>query len=265
MFEVDKLITKIDFDRAEFTFVTRKDCIEALGCSSSSMFVDACLLAGSSFLPTFPMLENEMLQTPKAPKIKAAADLLKQRNVSAVSVCMQFEQDDPSFGAQSYVDRYRKASSCIKQHVVMRPNGDIVTLDSDNAPFDVHAFMGQRLPNELFAYLSRGIIGPQVPQWRSSGEIVERPPLDGGESPAYHKLVQDSLRPMRATTVALLSRSLHHYYHKQDVTLRCWFDAGERKPLGSSSITDPTSEIASWNVRLEQIGERANKLEVSSE
>lgn len=261
MFEVDKLITKIDYDRNEFSFVTRKECVEALDCNSISMFIDACLLAGSSFLPTLPAL-GDMLPVSKPP-IRAAADMLKQRNMSASTLCLQLQQDDPVFAAMNYVERYYKACSSIKQHVIMRPDGAIATLDTPNAPFDVHAFMGQRLPDELFAYMSRGIIGPEVPQWRSSGEIVERPPLDGGESPAYQRLVQDSLTPLRSTTVALLSRSLHHYYHKQDVAVRCWFSPGESRNLGSPSITDPTADIASWNVRLEQIGDMADKLEVS--
>lgn len=263
MFEVDKLITKIDFERSEITVVTRKECVEALGCTSIGMFIDACLLAGSSFLPTLPPLENEMSPIPKPPRIRAAADLLKQRNSNGNAICLQFQQDDAAMQALNYVEMYRKASSSIKQHVVMRPNGDIETLDAGNASFDVHEFMGQRLPEELFAYLSRGIIGTQVPQWRSSGEMVEHPPLDGGDSPAYQKLVRDSILPLRSSALALLSYSLHRFYQHNDITLRCWFDNGEHKKLGILDASDPKTDIAAWNVRLDQISEKASKLEVS--
>ncbi|KAL1302303.1 hypothetical protein AAFC00_002718 [Neodothiora populina] len=262
MFEIDKLITKLDFEHKEITLVTRKECVEALGCTSIGMFVDACLLAGSSFLPTLPALENEISPLPKPPRVKAAADLLKQRNVHTNVICMQYQQEDPIMAAMDYVDRYRKASCSIKQHVVMRPSGEVVSLDAPHVPRDMHAFMGQRLPDEIFAYLSRGIIGPEVPQWRSLGVIVERPPLDGGESQVYHRLVRERLTPLRASAVGLLSQSLNRYYGKTDITVRCWFDIdGDHTNLGIPGSSDPRAEIAAWNVRIEQIGERANQLE----
>lgn len=263
MFDIGKVITKIDYEREEMTVVTRKECMEALGANNSpTLFVDGCLLAGSSFLPTLPLLDSPVVGGSTPPRIKSAIDLLKQRNLSANALCMQLQQEDPTMIAMDYVDRYRKASSSIKQHVVLRPSGELAMLDTSNTPGDVHAFMGQRLPDELFAYISRGIIGPEVPQWRSSGEIVERPPLDGGESRSYQTLVRDRLTPLRSSTVALLSQSLNRWYGRSDITLRCWFDlAGEHRKLGITGGPDPRPEISAWNVRLEQIGERASKFE----
>lgn len=260
LFDIDKVITKIDFDREEVTAISRAQCMETLGAASSAMFVDACLLAGSSFLPTLPLLDLVPPITPSPPKIKSAIDLLKQRNVNANLLCVQLQQDDLNMKALNYLDRYRKASCSIKMHVVLRPDGEIAHLDPTNVPGDVHLFMGQRLPSELYAYLSRGIISPQVLQWRSSSMVVERPPLDGGESPAYQKLVHEQLSPLRASHLALLSQSLNRWYGRNDVTLKCWFKADELVKLGIPSTPDPRSAVSTWNVRLEQIGERASKL-----
>lgn len=260
IFEAQQVITKLDFEQKQFTWVTRQECIDALGVSPS-MFVDACLLAGSSTLQTLPQLENDTSPPPRAPKIKAAAELLKRLGPTGNSLCLHY-QDDPVMQSLDYIDRYRKASLSIKHHVVLRPSGIVETLNSDSAPGDVHALMGQRLPDELFAYLSRGTVGPQVLNWRASGEIIERPPLDGGEADTYQKLVRNGLVPLRATALSLLSNSLHRFYQHNDITLRCWFDAGEPKKLNISDVADPKAAISAWNVRLAQISDKANKLEV---
>ena len=225
------------------------------------MFVDACLLAGSSFLSTLPPLENDVSSLPKLPKIQAAAELLKQRKADGNTICLQYRQEDAVTDA--YIEKYRKALSSVKHHVILRPNGDIGMLDFANVPSDGYKFMGQRLPDELFTYMSRGIIGPEVSQWRSSNELVERPPLDGGDSVAYQRLVSSGLMPLRTTTLELLSHSIHRFYSTTDLSVRHWFDDSERK-LTMRGSTDPNSELAAWNVRLEQIGEGAYKLEVRS-
>jgi len=256
MFEVDKLITKIDFDNETLTLVTRKECVEALGCTSIAMFVDACLLAGSSLLPTLPPLESDPT---RPPRIKAAADLLKQRGANGNSICLQYQQE--GLIPESYVNRYRQAFTSVKHHVVMKPDGEITTLDFANAPSDLNAVMGQRLPDELFAYMSRGIIGTQVPQWRSQDQIIERPPLDGGESTTYQRVVSDGLLPMRTTTMEVISYSLNRFYHKQNVNVSCWYD-GTTRVLDLRGSSDPRVGIANWNVRLEQMGERGSRLEV---
>ncbi|KAG9682924.1 PIN domain-like protein, partial [Aureobasidium melanogenum] len=113
MYEIDQLITKLDFEQAQFSWVTRRECMEALGAPSTAMFVDACLLSGCSILPTLPQLENDMTASPRTPKIRAAADLLKRSQTNGNALCLQY-QDDPAMIALNYLDRYRKASLYIK-------------------------------------------------------------------------------------------------------------------------------------------------------
>ncbi|MBM6387600.1 MAG: hypothetical protein JSY10_27070 [Paenibacillus sp.] len=35
-------------------------------------------------------------------------------------------------------------------------------MNVENAPNDIHEFIGYRLPDEIYYYLMRGLIGPQV-------------------------------------------------------------------------------------------------------
>lgn len=255
MFEVDRLITKLDFEQAQFSWITRRECIEALGMTSTSMFVDACLLAGCSFLPTLPQLESE----PRAPKIKTAADLLKRGQFNGNALCLQY-QDEGAMIALNYLDRYRKACLYIKHYFCIRSNGSLVSLDSASAPSDLHNIMGNRLPEEIFGYLSRGILGPEVLNWIASNEIVERPPLDGGEAEAYRHLVSEGLTPLRTAALSILSYSLHRFYQHNRISLRCWFN-GRPKALNVSDAADPRPTVSGWNVRLEQITAKATKLE----
>lgn len=260
MFEIDQLITELDFEKAQFSWITRRECIEALGVTSTSMFVDTCLLAGCSFLPTLPQLENDLTGSPKGPRIRAAADLLKRGQINGNALCLQY-RDDPAMVALDYLNRYQKASLYVKHYVCIRPNGKIETADVASAPSDLNNIMGHRLPEEAFAYLSRGVIGSDVLCWIASNEIIERPPLDGGDADAYRRLVSDGLTPLRTSALSLLSYSAHRFYQHNPIALRCWFNPAAPKKLNVSDTTDPRSTISGWNVRLDQIEAKANKLE----
>lgn len=259
MFEVEKVILDFDFTTKEFTAVFRRTCIENLTPGSSTLFLDACLLAGSSFLPTLPQLDADIASPIKTPKIKAAAELLKRSSLTGDQICIQ-SQDDPAMQALKYPDSFRKAFMSVKHHVVMSDN-KLEPLKKDAAPNDVHSFVGQRLPDELLAYQSRGIVGTRVLSWRTSGEIIEAPPLDGGDSITYTRLVRDQLVPQRVQALSLLSYSLHRFYQHHSVMLQCWFEMDVPKTLSISEVQDPKTAIADWNVRLEAISEKAKALE----
>jgi len=262
MFEVDKVITDIDFSKKEFSWVTRRSCIEALGVGSTSLFIDACLLAGSSFLPTLPQLESSTpLVAAASPKIKAAAELIKTSGMNGNSICLE-AQNDPAMQLLDYLDAYRRAVMSVKHNVVFRVDGLVEPLDTKNVPSDLHAILGHRLPDELLEYLLRGVVGSRVLSWRTSGEVIESPPLDGGESITYKVLVRDQLVPFRLTALSLLSYSLHRFYQHNNVSLRTWFNPDQTKTLSISDATDPKTAIADWNVRLNVISDKAKALKV---
>lgn len=135
--------------------------------------------------------------------------------------------------------------------VVVKVNGDIEPLSPDTVPNDAHAFVGTRLPAELFAYQQYGLIGPRVLSWRARREIFELPPLDGGNSQVYKEVVQDKLRPMRIRTLGLLTSRLHRYFQKNDVDVVCWFNENEKRALGITDLNlDHLGKDAeTWHVR----------------
>ncbi|KAK4998773.1 hypothetical protein LTR66_002073 [Elasticomyces elasticus] len=267
LFDVEKIITKFDFENSSFSWMTRSSCVDALGLGSTSAFVDACLLSGSSFLPTLPQLTNVLASPLKQPMIKAATELLRRHGLSGNAVCMHY-QDLPQNNEanSSYLERYQKARLAVRHHIVIQPDGTVEPLDKANAPGDLHALMGQQMPPEIIDYLSRGVIGPHVLNWRASGAVYETVPLDCDDSDAYHALVRDKLVPLRASALSLLSQSLNRYYQHRDVTLHCWFDSDDSgKQLGILDLPDPKPIIAGWNVKIDAIEKKATqlKLEIS--
>jgi hypothetical protein len=259
MFEVDTVITKFDFEHHEFTWLKRQSCLAALDNISADMFVDACLLAGSDLLPTLPQLESSPRRN--LPKLRSAIDIMTGLGRTGISVCLHYK-DDPQNRAMNYLDLYQKNRLAIQHHVVLTKDGRVEPFRVERAPGDVHEFIGQRLPDEIYFYLSKGVLGPTVLEWRTSGEINELPPVDNGESEDYRNFVQEQLTPLRTSALSLLSHSLHHWYQHKDVTLRCFFDRENRGVISMKDLPDPKPLIQSWNVKTELLNEKLEQAEV---
>ncbi|KAI9816836.1 MAG: hypothetical protein M1827_001481 [Pycnora praestabilis] len=247
LFEVDKVITKLDFETLQFSYLSRSLCLEDLGKISSDMFVDACLLSGSTFLPTFPPLEDPALYR-KPFSVRDAVALMMNSGRSVTSVCTHY-QDDARVQQLDYLDRYKRSRLAVKHHVVLTADGRVEPLDIEHAPSDVHEFIGQRFPEELFFYLSKGAIAPRILNWLASGEIVETPPLDGGDSREYQNLVRKQLTPIRTQALSLLAQSLTRYYQRKEITQRFWFDKDAEEIISLKDLPSSREIIGSWTVK----------------
>lgn len=258
LFDVDKVIFKFDYERSRFLWLSKQTCLDELGKISADMFVDACILSGSSFLPTFPPLENHR----KPFSIRDTTSMLLALGPSVTAVCTHY-QDEPQVQQLDYLDHYRRARLAVKHHVILTDDGQVEPLDIDHAPSDVHEFIGLRLPEEVYFYLSKGVIGPRILNWLTSGELFEYPPLDNGESPEYHNLVRNQLDPFRAQALALLSQPLSRFFQRKDVTMRFWFGKDAEKKLSHKDLLPPPREIVlSWNVKEDALKSRRDKAKV---
>lgn len=214
LFDVDKIVLNIDSKAEKFTWVTKQDCMSGAGNPSPQLFKDAQLLLGSSFLPTFPLLQRI-----QGASIRDALNLLSRGPV--LQLCAQYK-DDPSVSALNYADRYKKALMTIRHHVIITQDGNVQPMDLAHAPGDVHAFVGQRLPDELFFYISRGILGPQVPNWLTTSEIKLLLPAGPIDCEPYRRFVIDQLNPIRLQSLKLLAESLHYYYQGREINIQSW-------------------------------------------
>jgi hypothetical protein len=260
LYDVEKVITALDFEHKHFTWFPRRQCMLDLSSITSDQFVDACLLAGCSSLPTLPQLDQPMYR--KQAKIKSAVEMLLTLGRTGYAVCRHY-QDDPQFRNLNYLDEFCAKRAAVKHHIVITKEGKIEPLDIEHAPGDLHDVIGQRLPDEIYFYLSKGVISPKVLNWRTTGRIVELPPVDGGESDDYRRLIREQLTPIRTTTLSLLSFSLNRYFQHKDIKLRCWFDPDNEMSISMRELTDPRPMAASWNVKESLFGEQAAKFPVS--
>lgn len=238
VFGADQVITQFDWEAKRVYWVQLDTCLEKLRLQPDQ-FNDLMLLSGTSILPPIPEID---VDTPIS-KIVAARNLLSRANMSGYTACQQAH-------AEEYLLAYQKAIFAIKHAVSMDPKGTVQTKDAKNIPLDGHEFLGQKLPEEIYLYISRGLVGPQVLNGRTKSQILETSPLDGGSSQAYRDLVRQKLNPIRVQTLALLSQPLHRWYSRTDVTLTCWFD-NEKKPLGVPDATnsEPSASADTWHVQ----------------
>lgn len=242
LFGVDRVVTDFNLPKSSLSLVSRAVCEDILKVSSATLR-DAQLLLGTSFTPTFPVLEAMVATKPTS--IVDAITLLNGAGKSVIQLC-NYHREHPQVQALKYADRYKKAIMTIKHHVIMEKNGVVAPLNFDEAPGDVHEFVGQRLPEELFFYISRGLVGPRIPNWLTSGEIVLSLPGGVLDSEPYRRLVIELLNPLRTEALKILAESLHYYYQSRIIKVDPWI------PQDTSNLTIEIRNTPSWKGRLTQ-------------
>ena len=231
---------------SKFQWIDRRDCLAALGNIPANIFIDSLMLAGSDLLPGFPPLENETVYR-KPFTIRNVVDMIISCGGSVARLCAQYSTDPAVKGV--YLDQYKRALTRIRHHVIMTSEGDVEILDKDHAPDDVHECIGLRLPEEIYMYLSRGMLRPRVLNWLTSGKISITQPLAGGDGRPFHTLVKVQLDPLRRQALSLLTEPIHRYYHSRDVTTNLWFDPIYEAKFNMRDVSSPRELLSKWNVK----------------
>ena len=254
LFGVDKIITDIEYktdpqsndEAASFTWLSRAVCQESMGKMSNEVFRDAQLLLGSPYLPTFPTLDRGSPN--KQVTLRESLNLLNTASRSITQLCHQL-REDPQVQRLDYADRYKKALMTLKHHVVLETSGKVAPMHIESAPGDVHEFVGQRLPDELYFYVSRGLIGPTVPNWLTSEEIALSLPGGCAESEAYRRLMRDQLDPLRRQSICLLSNCLNRYFLAKNIRLKLWYDGDTSdRTISVREAASIRDQIRGWKV-----------------
>lgn len=233
-------------EQSEYQWIDRRSCLEELGRIPSDLFADSLLLAGSKALGPFPAFKE------KSYTIRDVVNLLASYGRSVVNLCNQYPEDKqiPRAAYLDYLDQFKRALTGIRHHIVITVEGDIEALDKEKAPSDLHYCVGQRLPEELNHYLSRGLIQPRVVNWLASGTILMLAPYEGGDSHIYQNLVRVQLEPLRKQALSLLADSIHRYYQQKEITTQYWFDLSyEAKFNIKDLLPSEKDNLSAWNVK----------------
>ncbi|KAI7897303.1 uncharacterized protein EV154DRAFT_3371 [Mucor mucedo] len=155
MWDIDKMITTIDFEKGNYLWVSKRTVLQDLHVSDEQ-FLDICILAGFEYCPSFPPLNTSHISF----TFNGVHDLIKQHKTGFNAI--QAYSDNPTISKTNYIDTFCRTRCAIKYHLVMNEDCEVKPMNIENAPNDIHEFIGYRLPDELYYYLMRGLIGPQV-------------------------------------------------------------------------------------------------------
>ncbi|KAI0913327.1 nuclease-like protein [Ustulina deusta] len=216
----DLVIRYIDWENGTFTGIQKKSIIKNLGVTES-MFVDAVLMTGTSFLPGFPPLKDI---TPRQPStVQDAVNLLRTSEKSVTNACNSFNdiltKRDPN-----WLQKYRRARMSVDHFIFIDETGEIKVYNHDTLTRDNWEYLGYRLPEELYHYLDRGLIGARLPSWISHGQVVVFPTLDGVSPPEYRHLVTDQLMDLRQLAIFLVLPRMNRGIQFKPITVRLWYD-----------------------------------------
>jgi hypothetical protein len=265
---VDKLITSLDLTSSSpsFTFTSKRSILNDL-LVNEDQFLDIGILVGFEHSPPFPPTMHEQA-------LKATVDMVKFYKSGQVAVSAFPEH--PGVKSTQYPDHYARMRAMIKYSLIFSSDGNVTPLPlaittppahghpnhhhhstAADIPSDLHEIFTHRLPDEVYFYLSRGLLGPQALVWLTTGQIIEPPPLDNGETTEYKRFIKevitDGQTGPRATALALISSVSHTFWNNRKVTGNFWFDnpaAHGQKPIQHSSpqTVQLAERVAGWNV-----------------
>jgi len=251
----DCVIRTIDWESNLVYAVSKKHILKTLNVSES-LFVDAFLMTGTSFLPPFPPLADQTIIKTQPHTVADAVNMLRTAEKSVTLVCTSFhdilKSQDPN-----WLDKYRKARMAVDHFVYIAENGEVKVHDYEHLTNDSHEYLGLQLPSELFHYLNTGLIGPRILTWITYGQLQVLPTLDGVASDEYRRLVTTQSVRIKEAALSLVIPRLNRGIGFKNISMKVWYDRNF-----SSTVWDRqeakgnfAAQVASWNVREAAIAE----------
>ncbi|TPX49988.1 hypothetical protein SeLEV6574_g01139 [Synchytrium endobioticum] len=221
LYDVDSVITQIDFDRGIFTYVNKQNVLHDLGVYSDQ-FLDICLIAGFDWVWTFPPLN---VQPPEAFQFITAVKFVTQAPGGVYAALAPYK-NSPTVIKRNYIDEFMRARCAVKYHMVLTETATVEPMNKEAAPGDMDLCIGPRLPDEIYFYMSQGLISPTVLNAITSGYYLEHHPLDNGETNEYRTFLEsEDIVELRAQALGLLTWGLHKQYQSKRVATLHWYDS----------------------------------------
>ncbi|CAN8095985.1 unnamed protein product [Discula destructiva] len=236
----DPLIQNIDWAKNLLFYADRELLMQKLGVDES-LFVDALLLTGTSFLPPFPAKAQPQQGSNT---VRDVLNMLHANGKHVMQLCSGF--DDVLQKHPNWFEQYCKARLIVKHCIYVSAQGSVEIENFDSLTANSHEYLGIRLPDELFHYLNVGLIRPDLLSWIIHSKVTVLPTLGGIASNEYKNLVLSKLATTRAQALGLvvprLARGTHHY----DIEVDTWF--GQSATISKANFQTPSPKALSWDL-----------------
>ncbi|KAG6155504.1 hypothetical protein E4U37_001152 [Claviceps purpurea] len=243
----DFIIRAIEWSTKLVSVTSKKMIMRSLSVAEP-MFIDALLMTGTSFLPTFPPLLDQGMY-PNTFTIGDAVNLLRTSDKGVANACNAFndvlQAQDPE-----WLDKYHKARMTVHHFIYISETGEVMVNDFERLTKDNHEYLGLQLPEEMFHYLNTGLIGARNLSSITHGQILVQPTLDGVVSDEYKDLITAKLVKIKEQALGLMIPRVHRGIGHKDITMRVWFDSNFSYTINHRALQPPPSQlVASWNVK----------------
>jgi hypothetical protein len=172
-------------------------------------FMDVCLLAGGVYdCPMSPMLAGSMNSMGPVFAFERAVDLIRTYG-RGIDVIRELAHD-----ATDYIDRFARTKAILTYMPIMNDRASVETLSKKSVPNNIAVLVTPRLANEIYFYLSRRLVGPELYNLLMSDSLKVPAPLDGGDSREYRDLL-NAVVPLRTTCLSLLAGHSNRFFHQK--------------------------------------------------
>ncbi|GAM19214.1 hypothetical protein SAMD00019534_023890, partial [Acytostelium subglobosum LB1] len=229
LFGVHRLIVDIDFEKGTFDWIDLKHILKEDLQMTHDQFVDACILAGYEFCNTFTGLTSSFGHNFN---FRHVCDLVKQHQ-TGLQVIQDYQYSYQN--VEKYMEQFMKTKCLIRNHLVYTPSCICEPLYKDlSFQTDLNTIFGPKLPNDLFFYISQGVVNPQVINNLLSGFLNE--PFPSVDSEEYRKMLE-YLREIRTNTLGLLSSCFNEDIAKRVVKNIRWYEPKEEEIAHTKKVS----------------------------
>ncbi|CAO3565577.1 unnamed protein product [Mortierella alpina] len=252
VFDVERVITSIDFVKQTFSVISKKAVLQDL-MLSDDQFLDLCILAGFDHCPTFPPLSAE-----GAFAFKSIHELLLQHRTGFNAV--KAYADSPQVVKSNYVDLFCRTRCAMRHQPILTDEGHIEPMNVAQAPSDIHEFIGYRLPDEVYYYMSRGIINEATMNTLLCGHGAEFSPLCNGETKEYRNFLTTEIMQMKAQTISLMKARLHPFYDRK-ISVVYWYESSSAPDhvIKTDTASVKVDSISNWKSSRQSIDKELKK------
>ena len=148
----------------------------------------------------------------------------------------------------------------MRHQPILTDEGHIEPMNVAQAPSDIHEFIGYRLPDEVYYYMSCGIINEAIMNTLLCGHGAEFSPLCNGETKEYRNFLTTEIMQMKAQTLSLMKARLHPFYDRK-ISVVYWYESSSAPDhvIKTDTASVKVDSISNWKSSRQSIDKELKK------